>query len=403
MDFLATLFANAQAWLFESLVQPVLFALGLGNLLEDGYAATAWFMVGLIQIAILLAVIGPMQRWRPVELMNSPSERASIRVDIIYTLIHRLGVFRIVLFFTLEPWFDEAFGALRTAGYGTFHLDQIWPGVTDNAVVSLLIYLVVFDFIGYWTHRGQHQLEWWWRLHSLHHSQRQMTMWSDNRSHLLDNILGDAIMVVAAQLIGVAPEQFIIIVALTQLSESFQHANIRLWFGRVGERLWVSPRFHRLHHSIGIGHETPVRPRPGAMASAQESAPALPAGTREPTLPGRAAHESVHPRYSAGANARESEPALPAGAGEPALPGRRRSAPSRGSAAREVASVGAFKLGGHNFGVLLPWWDMLFRTANFEQRYDPTGIRDQVEKNRDYGQGFWAQQRLGLMRLFGRA
>ena len=321
MDWLANIFAVVQGWLFETLVQPAMFALGMGNLLEDAYAATAWFMVGLIQIVILLAVIGPLQRWRPVEVMNLPSDRASIRVDIIYTLIHRLGLFRIALFFTLQPWFDEAFGALRAAGYGTFHLDQLWPGMTDNAVVSLLIYLVVFDFIAYWTHRGQHQLQWWWRLHSLHHSQRQMTMWSDNRSHLLDSILGDSIIVVVAQLIGVAPDQFIVIVALTQLSESFQHANVRLWFGRMGERLWVSPRFHRLHHSIGIGHE----------------------------------------------------------------------------------SHGPKTLGGHNFGVLLPWWDMLYGTANFEQRYDSTGIRDQVEKNRDYGRGFWSQQWLGLKRLLGRA
>ena len=54
-------------------------------------------------------------------------------------------------------------------------------------------------------------------------------------------------------------------------------------------------------------------------------------------------------------------------------------------------------------GVLLPWWDMLFGTANFEHRYDPTGIRDQIEKNRDYGRGFWSQQWLGLKRLVGRA
>jgi sterol desaturase/sphingolipid hydroxylase (fatty acid hydroxylase superfamily) len=64
-------------------------------------------------------------------------------------------------------------------------------------------------------------------------------------------------------------------------------------------------------------------------------------------------------------------------------------------------------LGGSNFGVLLPWWDMLFGTANFEQRYDPTGIRDQLETDgeigRDYGRGFWAQQWLGLKRLVGRA
>lgn len=321
MDWIANTFSLLQTWLFEGLVQPVMYALGLANFLEDAYSATAWFMVGVIQILVMLALIGPLQRWRPVERMDSPADRSSIRTDILYTLLHRLGLFRIALFFMLDPWFDEAFGALRTAGYGTFHLDQLWPGVTDNALTSLLIYLVAFDFIAYWLHRGQHQLEWWWRLHALHHSQRQMTMWSDNRNHLLDSILWDSALVVAAQLIGVAPEQFIVIVALTQLSESFQHANLRLWFGRIGERLWVSPRFHRLHHSIGIGHE----------------------------------------------------------------------------------SHGAQTLGGHNFGVLLPWWDMLFGTANFEQRYDATGIRDQLEKNRDYGSGFWSQQWLGLKRLFGRA
>ena len=149
-----------------------------------------------------------------------------------------------------------------------------------------------------------------------------MTMWSDNRNHLLDDLLRDVIVVGVAQLIGVAPGQFVAIVAFTQLSESLQHANLRLSFGRWGERLWISPRFHRLHHSIGIGHE--IRRASGS-------------------------------------------------------------------------------LGGHNFGVLLPWWDMLFGTANFEQRYDPTGIRDQVEQGRDYGRGFWAQQWLGLKRLAGRA
>jgi sterol desaturase/sphingolipid hydroxylase (fatty acid hydroxylase superfamily) len=57
-------------------------------------------------------------------------------------------------------------------------------------------------------------------------------------------------------------------------------------------------------------------------------------------------------------------------------------------------------LGGHNFGVLLPCWDVLFGTANFEWRFDPTGVRDQIERAVDYGQGFWAQQWRGLQRLW---
>ena len=317
MDFLVNAFSSAQEWLFESLVQPVMFAIGMGNLLVDGYVATGWLLVGLIQLFILVALIGPLQRWRPVEVVT---DRASVRTDILYTVIHRLGLFRLVLFFSLDTVFDHLFGALRVAGLSTFQLDALWPGVTDLALVSLVLYLVLMDALNYAIHRGQHQFEWWWRLHSLHHAQRQMTMWTDNRNHLLDDVLKDVILVVVAQLIGIAPGQFVAIVAFTQLSESFQHANLRLWFGRVGERLWVSPRFHRLHHSIGIGHE----------------------------------------------------------------------------------STGKKTLGGHNFGVLLPWWDMALGTANFELRFDATGVRDQVEQGRDYGQGFWAQQWLGLKRLAGR-
>ncbi|MBJ2158455.1 sterol desaturase family protein [Variovorax sp. IB41] len=322
IDWLTDLFSALQGWFFETAVQPLVYAIGLGGWTEDAFDATGWLLVGFIQIVVLLAVIGPLQRWRSVEPVV---DRHAIRIDVLYTLIHRLGLFRLALFFTLQPFFDDALGSLRTAGWGTFHLDEVWPGVTDVAWVAFAIYLVVLDFVGYWIHRGQHQFNWWWGLHSLHHSQRQMTMWSDDRNHLLDDVIHDTLIVIVAQLIGVAPGQFIAFVAFTQLSESLQHANLKLGFGAIGERLWISPRFHRLHHSIGLGHE----------------------------------------------------------------------------------SHGRSTLGGHNFGVLLPWWDMLFRTANFEDRYDPTGIRDQVEpgeggRTRDYGRGFWAQQWLGLKRMVGR-
>lgn len=318
IDWMLDMFALVQLWLFETVVQPVAFALGAGNLLEIAYNGTGWLVVGLLQIIVMLGVIGPLQRRWPVEPL---SDRSAVRVDVIYTLIHRLGLFKLIMFFTFENWLETGIGQLRAQGLPTFHVDQLWPGVTDGALASFVIYLLVFDFLDYWLHRGQHHLRWWWSLHSLHHSQRQMTMWSDNRNHLLDDVLRDLIFVVAAILVGVAPGQFVALVALGQLSENFQHANLRLWFGPLGERVWVSPRFHRLHHSIGLGHE------------------------------------------------------------------------SQGPASR----------GGHNFGVLLPWWDMLFGTANFERRYDATGVRDQVEQHRNYGQGFWSQQWLGLKRLFGYA
>ena len=319
MDTLIDLFANAQSALYESVMQPVAFALGLGNRLEDVFDATGWLLVGLIQLCVMLAVIGPLQRWRPVEPVV---DKQAIRVDVMYTLIHRLGLFRVVLFFSVEPWLDTLMGELRVRGVGTFHLDGLWPGVTDGPWVSLLLYLIVFDFLNYGLHRAQHQWNWWWALHALHHSQRQMTQWTDNRNHLLDDLLHAVIWVFVAQLIGIAPSQFVAVVAITQLFENFQHANLRVSFGAWGERLWVSPRFHRLHHAIGWGHES--QPKRG------------------------------------------DKPAV---------------------------------LGGHNFGVLLPCWDVLFGTANFDHAFEATGIRDQVEEGLDYGKGFWSQQGLGMKRL----
>ena len=45
-------------------------------------------------------------------------------------------------------------------------------------------------------------------------------------------------------------------VSRPELVESLAHANVRLSFGSALDRVLVSPRFHRLHHAIGLGHES---------------------------------------------------------------------------------------------------------------------------------------------------
>ena len=62
MNLFSDAFAASHQQLFEA-VAPWLHRLGMGNLLEDAYAASTWLLVGLIQIAVLLLVIGPLQRW----------------------------------------------------------------------------------------------------------------------------------------------------------------------------------------------------------------------------------------------------------------------------------------------------------------------------------------------------
>ena len=234
-------------------------------------------------------------------------------------IFHRLGLFRLLFFFTLEPWVLSLSTWYRMQGGPSGQLDALWPGVTDQAWLSFLIYLVVLDAVHYLLHRAQHQFSFWWALHAVHHSQGQMTLWTDNRNHLLDDAIVAFILALLSQLMGVAPGQFVALVAVSQCIESLQHANLRARFGFLRHVL-VSPQFHRYHHAVGVGHQSP-----GAV------------------------------------------------------------------------------LGGHNFGVLFPWWDMALGTARYDDVYLPTGIADQVQSGRDYGRGFWSQQWLGLKRLFGYA
>jgi sterol desaturase/sphingolipid hydroxylase (fatty acid hydroxylase superfamily) len=321
IQFIVDLFATAQGWLFEHAVEPFMFFSGLGEFTEDAFEGTEWFLIGLVELAALYLVLRPLEAAIPVRPLADKRARWN---DFIYTLVQRLGLFPIAVFFTLDPLMDHVAGLLRFEGVHPFNLESLLPSMAPLA--SFLLYLVVLDFCDYWFHRAQHHFGWWWGLHSLHHSQMDMNLWSDNRNHLLDDLLRDVFMAVIALGIGVPPAQFILLVSVSRALQSLQHANVRIHFGRLGERLLVSPRFHRTHHAIGVGHE----------------------------------------------------------------------------------SAGHGTLGGCNFGVLLPVWDLLFRTARFDAGFAATGVRDQLPRpdaqghasaGRNYGRGFWQQQWFGLKRM----
>ncbi|MYN01470.1 fatty acid hydroxylase [Pseudoduganella sp. DS3] len=312
IQFLLDLLGQAQGWLFESAIQPLLYVTGMGDITEEAFEGTEWLLIGIAELVLLYLVLRPLEAAIPVHQFSDQRARWN---DFTYTVLQRIGLVPLLLFFTLDPLMDSVAGALHMGGVQPFNLENLVNDMPPLA--SFAIYLVVLDFADYWFHRAQHQFNWWWGLHSLHHSQRNMNLWSDDRNHLLDDLLRDVLMAVLALAIGVPPGQYILLVSLSRIVQSLQHANVRIHFGPIGDRLLVSPRFHRMHHAIGIGHE----------------------------------------------------------------------------------SQGQGTLGGCNFAVLFPIWDIVFRTANFTPRFEATGVRDQLA-GRDYGRGFWAQQWLGLKRMF---
>lgn len=251
IDILVDAFTAVQAWLFEAAVQPLLYETGLMSFQEPAYEATEWFLLGVVQVVLLALLLRPLEALFPAEQW---ADRRATRVDVIYTLLHRLGLVPLAMFIVLTPVVELLAEWQRAAGFTPFNLEGVWPGVTDVPLVSFVLYLIVLDFVDYWLHRAQHRYAWWWALHALHHSQRQMSFWADDRNHLLDDLIMDAAKAAVALAIGVEPAQFVLLIVATRVIESLQHANLRTALGPLG-RVIVSPLFHRRHHAIGVGHE----------------------------------------------------------------------------------------------------------------------------------------------------
>jgi sterol desaturase/sphingolipid hydroxylase (fatty acid hydroxylase superfamily) len=305
---------SLQTLIFTDVVQPLLYRLGFMTYDDDAYDAIYWLLIGALQVVLTYIVLRPLETLWPVERWT---DRKATRVDILYTWITKLGILNLVFFFMLQPAFDWLQSNMVVYGIPNIELDAVWPGITDQPWVSFCIYLVLLDFAGYWYHRWQHRFSLWWELHAVHHSQRQMSLWTDDRNHILDTVIQAAFFAGLSLLIGVQPSQYVLLVALGNFLQSVQHVNARLPSVFGLRRILVSPSFHRRHHAIGYGHE----------------------GTRY----------------------------------------------------------------GCNFGVLFPWWDMIFGTASWNATPEPTGIRDQLStpegRNRNYGEGWWGQQWKAFARM----
>jgi sterol desaturase/sphingolipid hydroxylase (fatty acid hydroxylase superfamily) len=297
MDFssISTVFSDAygsvQEWIFSHLVAPLLYQFDLMSWAEDVFDGIDWFLFGCIQILLILVVLRTWERFSPAEMQERFSSLS--KADVFYTLFHRLGIFHGLIFIALSGFFFEIDSILHDFRFDRFNVESWWPGVTSIPVISFLIYLVLLDFVDYLYHRASHAFNWWWQLHALHHSQRHMSVWTDNRNHILDDLGHSAVFALVALIIGVEPIQYLWLLAISQLIQSWQHGNFDFDHG-IFKYILISPRYHRLHHAIGLGYEVPGKP--------------------------------------------------------------------------DV-------LGGCNFGILFPWWDMLFGTAIFTKDTHPTGVR----------------------------
>lgn len=234
-------------------VEPALAFLHLGTLIGEPEDIAEALLIALLQIAIIACVFRPLETLAPAEGWK---ERKLTTVDRRFTLL-LIGLNPLLAFFVLSPFaslFNSAIGLLGVPFDGLLHFV---PHIHEHPYLAFGLYYVLNDLAYYWMHRAQHAIPWWWALHSMHHSQRQVNCWSNARVSYLDIVLESCLLATVGLLMGVNAGQFAWLVLSAELVQNLSHTNTRLGFGRVFERLLVDPRFHRLHHML----PDPARPK----------------------------------------------------------------------------------------------------------------------------------------------
>lgn len=150
------------------------------------------------------------------------------------------------------------YGGVSALGSGDFGLlPQLQQMIGLPLWAQYLLAILLLDFAVWAQHVATHHIPILWRLHRVHHVDRDFDMTTALRFHPLEIALSMVYKMTIAFLLGVPLGALIIFELLLSLFPLFNHANIRLplWLDKILRLVVVTPDVHRVHHSI-IEHET---------------------------------------------------------------------------------------------------------------------------------------------------
>jgi sterol desaturase/sphingolipid hydroxylase (fatty acid hydroxylase superfamily) len=118
--------------------------------------------------------------------------------------------------------------------------------------LSVILTIIIFDFLIYIQHIVFHKLSFLWRIHRVHHTDLEFDVTTAIRFHPLEIVLSMFYKLIAVYLIGPLAFAIILYEIILNSAALFGHSNIMLntRFDSALRTLFVTPDMHRIHHSV---------------------------------------------------------------------------------------------------------------------------------------------------------
>lgn len=142
----------------------------------------------------------------------------------------------------------DSYGSFVKSIFTSFNIPQ-YSIKEFPVLVQVLVYLLIYDFFSYWTHRIGHTLGFFWQLHIVHHSSHYLNTLSSFRVSwgflLIMGSVGSfyyGLLIVDEDLIAVVLLFVLMLCHIYHSRISFNDKFVSIIF--------ITPRLHRWHHAV---------------------------------------------------------------------------------------------------------------------------------------------------------
>ena len=142
--------------------------------------------------------------------------------------------------------------AIAAALYAQAHQIGLLNQVAWPQWIKVVVALLVLDLAIWAQHLASHKIPIFWRLHQVHHADRDIDVTTAVRFHPVEIGLSMLWKIAVVVPLGASPLAVFLFEVILNACAMFNHANIALpaWFDRVLRLLVVTPDMHRVHHSV---------------------------------------------------------------------------------------------------------------------------------------------------------
>lgn len=203
----------------------------------DETKAVLYFLVPYYTIAAAMQYIWPHSpnKFEPNEVITDWLNNAGL---LVVTLLQAYMV----------RWMErEGTGLLFEHGW----LSTDWSAGNLPFWAQVVVAMLVFDLMFNVTHRIAHNVDFFWRFHSVHHCAHRLSFMNASRVHPIDLVWRRLVPLFVTYQAGVDPNAIILANILASTLAVISHMNVDFEFGVLNYLIGTN-QMHRWHHSNKI-------------------------------------------------------------------------------------------------------------------------------------------------------